>query len=503
MTATADPRHAPDTRLGTQPPSPAAPLAPSPRPRPRATSSRRPDAPGTPALLRIVAAVVVLMSITVGLVLAGAALRVGAGLDVIGHRTAGQVAATEDLYFACGDLDAQLADVLLAGDDTALAGIRADSLATYQRRRDQADADLQQATTVAGDDPAAQRAVRDVLDRFGRYQGLAAQAMLLAEREPYPAGHPPPDVLAIYRQATDTMRTTLDTAHTLADRNAARLDQSYQDQQAGMSGARRWLGLSGGGLLAALIGLQVVLRLRLRRRLNPVIVLATVVAAALVIGGLAVLAREAEQLHTAKKDAFDSLVALRQARAVSYDANADESRYLLDSGRAAGYEQAFLAKSQSLAGVASGGVAGYDAALAQALDAYRGDHSDIRVTGYFGTELRNITFAGERAAAEQTLAAYQAYQRDDRTIRDKARTDPRGAIAFSTATAPGNSNYDFARYDDALSGLIDINQRAFDDAIGAGAQALDGWTGLLPYGAAGLIVALVIAGVWPRLAEYR
>ena len=44
---------------------------------------------------------------------------------------------------------------------------------------------------------------------------------------------------------------------------------------------------------------------------------------------------EAEHLRVAKKDAFDSVLALTQARAVSYDANADESRYLIDPDRAA------------------------------------------------------------------------------------------------------------------------------------------------------------------------
>ncbi len=39
-------------------------------------------------------------------------------------------------------------------------------------------------------------------------------------------------------------------------------------------------------------------------------------------------------MRAAKKDAFDSILALSQTRAVSYDANADESSYLVDPGRA-------------------------------------------------------------------------------------------------------------------------------------------------------------------------
>lgn len=39
-------------------------------------------------------------------------------------------------------------------------------------------------------------------------------------------------------------------------------------------------------------------------------------------------------LHGARRDAFDSVVALSRARAIAYDANADESRYLLDPSAA-------------------------------------------------------------------------------------------------------------------------------------------------------------------------
>jgi hypothetical protein len=45
------------------------------------------------------------------------------------------------------------------------------------------------------------------------------------------------------------------------------------------------------------------------------------------------LSAETAHLKVAKQDAFDSILALTQARAVSYDANADESRYLVDPAR--------------------------------------------------------------------------------------------------------------------------------------------------------------------------
>ena len=128
----------------------------------------------------------------------------------------------------------------------------------------------------------------------------------------------------------------------------------------------------------------------------------------------------------------------------------------------------------------------------------------MRFGGYFGVEFRNITFPGERAAAEQAFAAYHVYERDDRQIRALNRGgDLRGAIAFDTSYAPADSNGAFTRYDNALVALIAINQRAFTGAISAGQHDANGWTGPIPGAAVVLIGILVLAGVRPRLAEYR
>ncbi len=51
--------------------------------------------------------------------------------------------------------------------------------------------------------------------------------------------------------------------------------------------------------------------------------------------------------------------------------------------------------------------------------------------------------------------------------------------------------------------MIRINQDAFSAAIAASQQGLHGWTGLIPAIAVVLILALVLVGVRPRLAEYQ
>jgi hypothetical protein len=223
----------------------------------------------------------------------------------------------------------------------------------------------------------------------------------------------------------------------------------------------------------------------------------------LVIAGPWMLAREAQHLNVAKRDAFDSLLVLTRARAVSSDANADESRYLVDPQRAGQYEQAFLDKSLQVIGLEGATMPTFDRQFDDAVNAYTADHGDVRFTGFYGVEFRNITFAGERQAAEATLAAYQAYQRDDRHIRElNTSGNLHEAIRFCTSFAPGDSNAAYTAYDKALVKLTDINQRAFDGAVASGENGLRGWN-LIPWIACGLVVALVLAGIRPRLAEYR
>lgn len=71
----------------------------------------------------------------------------------------------------------------------------------------------------------------------------------------------------------------------------------------------------------------------------------------------------------------------------------------------------------------------------------------------------------------------------------KALTDRNAATLQST-------------YESALSGWTKINQDAFDHAIKAGQDELSGWT-LIPLGALFAVLLLALAGIRPRLAEYR
>lgn len=456
----------------------------------------------TPHRLAALGAVTVLLAVGLGVLVSATVSGVRAGFDVIGQQAAPQVRVSADLYFVLSDLDAQAANVLLAGP--ALGTQRTAALRLYEQRRAQADHDIEQAAADAGTDPAGQRALNSAIDQLGRYESLTAQSFLVNQQGNDPVGRPSPAALALYRQATDTMRSTLADVQTLTTRNSALLDSTYATQRGNALDARLWLGLAGALVIAALVVTQILLRQRLRRRTNPMLLVATALAVLMTAISTGLLTTAAEQLRVAKSDAFDSIIALSQARSVSYDANADESRYLVDPQRANQYQQAFLDKSQSLLDLPDAGLFEYDARLATALDAYHANTADVQFPGYFGTEIRNITFPGERTAAELVLITYQTYQHDDRQLRSlNLAGDLAGAVAYDTSTAPGNSNYDFNQYDTALTDVIQINQTAFTTAVHTGQDALAGWNALVPGIGTLLIIALVAIGVWPRIAEYR
>jgi hypothetical protein len=457
---------------------------------------------GTPGRIRLLAAGTALATIALGVLLLAEVDRERGGLDLIGHRAGPEVIASADLYFALNDMDAQIANVLLVGDAQNLGFTRTQALDIYEQRRQQADRDVRQAAAAATDTITGQT-VADILDALGRYEGLAAQTILLDQQTAHPPGRPTPDTLARYRQATDLLKDQLlPTVHRLTDQHAQALEASYQSQRGRIQLVRVGVLVLGLALLALLVALQIYLARRFRRLLSPALSAGTVLALTGMLLGLGLLTDEAEHLRVAKKDAFDSILALTQARALSYDANADESRYLVDPDRAGQYQQAFLDKSQQLLTLPGADLASYDQTLAGAIVAYR-SHGEVTWNGFYGTEFRNITFTGERATAETALLRYQTYQLDDRRIRafvrDGRLTD---AVAFCTSHHEGDSNWAFDQYDQALAALITINTNAFNQAIAAGEHELDGWTPALPGGCT-LILALTLTGIRRRVAEYR
>jgi len=460
----------------------------------------------TPGRLRLGVALILLVACGLGVLVALAFGGVNSGFTAIGGTSAPLVEQSTGLYFSVNDMDAQVANVLLDGIGTnpALTADRSQDMSIYAQDEQRAESDLQQVTATSAGNPAAQRAVTTVLDGLSQYEALAADAILTNQNGSDPPGHPSPATLNYYQQATDLMQNTvLPAAYSLTMANETSLDNSYNSNHSAAQTGMVLVLLLGAVLVAVLAVTQVFLARRYRRMVNPGLAAATVLALGLTALGAVRLGAQANQLYVAKVQAFDSIDALSLARAVSYDANANESRYLVDPGRAAYYQDEFLSQSQQLIDVGNVGIFQYDAALAADINAYKADNADVRFGGYLGTEFRNITFTGERAAAVKALLAYQVYERDDRILRADAKTNLNKAIMFDVSTAVGQSDWAFNTWEAALTSVIAINQNAFNSAIRTGQNDGSGWDGLIPAIAVVAIAGLTIAGTRRRLAEYR
>lgn len=455
-------------------------------------------------MIRLLTGAVVLPAILLGIVVASFVSSLDDGFDQLSQRAAPQVAAAADLDVALSNMDAQVANVLLVGNDPGLSDNRARALAVYDQGRTQADSDLQRVAAIGGTDPAVAHAVTSILDSFGQYQALAGEAVSLNTAGGDPSGHPSATELTEYRKATALMPSLLAATQGLIATSQASLDSTYSDDRTSAIVAQIVVVLIGLVLIAALVVTQVYLRRRLRRRLNPAIAAATLVALVVTIVVPVLVGSASGQLRTAKVDAFDPIIALSQARAVAQESAANESRFLVDPTRAQQYQQAFQTESQQAITLDHTDITTYDKALRTALDAYNADYSDIGFGGDFAIEAEHTGSLTERYAAIRAMARYAGYELADRAMRSTyGNGDLRDAIQFDTGTALGYSTYNLARYDQALGNLIAIKQQVFNQAVTDGTGALAGWSAILPAIVALLVVALVGAGVWPRLVEYR
>ncbi|MFG2124991.1 hypothetical protein [Streptomyces sp. NPDC048710] len=455
-----------------------------------------------PARLRLLRAATLLLTVAVAALLTVAGLAANGTWDGVAERDAPRTTSAADLNLALNDMDAQAANVLLSSGDAGKGRLRTPyekAVGFYGDARREIGHDLRTLAVAAQGDRSDEKTVESLTDDFAEYQELIGRAL---ENDGRSGGKA--SALVDYRRATDLLQSRLlPESRTLVSSNDQAFDREYGAARSALVGRLAAVVALGVLLLAVLGLLQWYLARSFRRILNPGVLAATGCALLAVVLGAQLLASSYGNLYSARRDAFDSVVALSRARAIAYDANADESRYLLDPQRRDQYERAFLAKSQKLYGIRNATLATYDRELANTWQAYQTDHHDLRFTGEFRRELDNITFPGERSAAERTVRAYAVYEHDDRRIRSLVATgQERAATEFCMGWEPGTSNAHFGAWMAALDKVTDINRAHFDSSVRAGRSVVNV---LLPW-AAGLLLAsmaLIVLGLRPRLAEFR
>lgn len=158
-----------------------------------------------------------------------------------------------------------------------------------------------------------------------------------------------------------------------------------------------------------------------------------------------VLASVGEQLSAAHRDSFASYLALTKAQAISYDAAANSSRYLLGADPAY-YRQDFARKSDCLV---KGGACGAG-----------GDE--------LGGGLE-VLASGPGTTADQTtevLNRWLAYQRVHEQIATLADSGQQvSAIDVLTGIGRGDAAFDFFYYDAAVSDIAASHKQEFEVAM--------------------------------------
>ncbi|NKZ06602.1 hypothetical protein [Actinomadura latina] len=430
------------------------------------------------------------------------------GLRALGHREGPMVVATSDMYLALSDMDAQVTNVLLTGgedgwlcDPDERDCERSGERHAYDIRREDAQRAALQAALLARDDPERLRTVQSVLDGLHAYDQHVRAAMESGRRRGGPAAALPDEGVQRYRAATGLMtRNLLPKAYNLTLDGAADVDDAYRDEHAAVRAG--WFRVLGAGiaLLAALGALQVYLARRFRRLLSLPLAAALAGALVLTVAGASLLATEADHMRAAKASGFDPVLTLTRARAIGKGLDTDRARQLLDPAQADRYDQMYLEKSQTILYIEGAtSLAAYYRELDARVARVSRDGGAVTFGGFYGTRARLAA-----ADAGALLAGYREYQDHDRAVRSLAESGRRVAAVRAHldprwAPLPHPA---FRAHDQELDARISHHDFLRARSVANGDRALDPWTWLAP-AAALAIAALIAAGVWPRLSEYR
>ncbi|OUL20268.1 hypothetical protein BV372_32760 [Nostoc sp. T09] len=305
-------------------------------------------------------------------------------------------------------------------------------------------------------------------------------------------------MLAAYRASAEIMdKTLLPAADELDKVNLQALEDTYTEKQVATRKSLFSIFLIGMALIVVLIGLQLFLSQRMRRTFNPLLLVATAIAIAFLNYTAGALLAASQHLRVAKEDAFTSMHALRQARAIAYIANAVESRYLLDPAFATNHEQAFFKNVSTIAQLPTGQT------FESVIEAYKSQGKKVDgFTGYLADELNNITFAGEKEATLANLSSLGTYVAIDKQIRQLEKSGKhQEAIALGIGNKPGQSDWAFEQFKTTNQKSFDINQAAFDKAIQQGFHDVDSFE-MTTSIAVSAIALLTLFGLMPRIKEY-
>lgn len=404
-------------------------------------------------------------------------------LQTIGQRSAPGIIAAQRIKAGLSDMDATAANVLLL--DHGAQQEAADD--HYEERRKDVTETL--TTIVQGDEhsDAEVKAARTLAVALATYENDVTVARLLHLRSEQGSR-------LVYRMTYSEMHDVLLPAAGAFDQAArSALEATYQQQQ---WASRITLGLCwffGPALLSVLVVVQIYLSRHMRRTLNPGLLGATLIVAFLLFHTQQLFSQEAGTLDVVKSS-FGAVSDLWQTRALAFDADAAESRWLMDTPQAPQYEQTYSTQTALILAMPSGDPVD---PIGVARGAFPAD-----AKGSLVSVVKAADTIDAKEAAVAMVKAYGTFLGTDGKLRALEQDHHHGsAVAFCIGRDPGQHDWAFSRFDSSLETLLKQVQHTFDASVAEGLQRFVGYDVLAVFGILAA-AALAWAGLRPRLKEY-
>ena len=445
----------------------------------------------TPVQLWALTGLIASMTILFYFAAQSAFTRSNAALKIIKKDCAPSIVAAQHLRLALADFDANTSNKLISDTDSEDMSRAIKEAAARHKQISEKLVDAARNITFVDKEVEP---ITTIVNDLGAYESLMSRAQSLLEKKDKEGA------IKAAREATTLIHGNLiPAADRLDAANSSQLKITYNDSRSHSALSLSGLIISGLLLLASLVVAQIFLTLKTKRRLNPALLAATLATLFYGFSAATALLQSSSSLRLGVEDAFASVQYLLKARAVSYDANGEETRWLYDRQNRIEYSKNFTAKTKLIVDLPNSYTFQKIATLAK-------DPKQLPsgFTGYMADELRNITFIedGEGEAAIAALLAYSDYLTVDTEIR-KLENDNRheAAIALCLSYSPGGSNYVFGQFDKKLEKLIAINQNQFDRAMNGAINTLAPFNWMTP-ALIIFLVGLTATGFWPRINEY-
>lgn len=434
----------------------------------------------------------------------------------LGVDAAPSVVAAHKIRIHIETLDADLANELLGRP-----GEMAEYVADFDKNRVEIGKQIVAASKNITYGDAELIPIQKIQDSLGRYL-MAAQAA----RDAHARGDQA-SVVGEYRKSYALLEKELvPAAKELNAANDGVLQATYEAQE---SASLRMLLLTlvvGGALALVLVMTQIYVTRSFRRRLNPALALATVVSTLFIAYTLSRFVSHSQNMKGVKQDSYDSVAALLDARADVYEANAAESRWLLDPQTRAEHERTFREYTAKLVSFSGGQTFEKAYAIARRRNALmvdrmkkgddpvaaglyaRAKHPLDGMDGALKKALDNITFPDadplkdEPTQSAETLRTFGVYCGLDARIRELELAGRHAeAVRFCLSMKEGESNWAFFKFDQSLGNWLKLNEDWMNRYTEAAFADMTGLEYAAPIVSV-LVAALAFFGLRSRIREY-